>query len=295
MTTRTPPVDLLVFGASGGIGRFLQQRLGDDRRRIAWVSRQAEERPGWLAADLRRDDPLPEADALLSAGPLDAFADWLSRSGRRAARVVAFSSTSAAVKSASPDPEERALAARLAAAEALLAEHCDRAGAALTLLRPTLIYGWNGDRSLSRIVALARRRGFFLLPRGVLGRRQPVHADDLAAAALAALARPQAGIRRFDLPGGETLGYDTMVERLLALLAPRPSLWRLPAPLFALAVRIAAAGGEAMPGAALLARLRQDLVFDAGPASAALGYAPRGFVPEASSFAASAPSTSSSR
>ncbi len=290
------PVDLLVFGASGGIGRFLAQRLATDARRIGWVSRQASDRAGGWQADLHRDDPLPEADALISAGPLDAFADWMCRSGRQAGRVVAFSSTSAEVKSDSPDPAERDLAARLRSAEERLAEHCARRGAALTLLRPTLIYGWDGDRSLSRIVALARRRGFFLLPRGALGRRQPVHADDLAAAALAALAAPFAGVRRFDLPGGETLAYDAMVARLLDLIVPRPSLWRLPAPLFALALKLAAAGGEAIPGAALIARLRQDLVFDAAPARAALGYAPRAFVPEASSFAGSSPpSTSSSR
>lgn len=291
----TTPVDLLVFGASGGIGRFLQQRLAADSRGVAWVSRQADDRADWWQADLNRNDPLPDADALISAGPLDAFVRWMCRSGRRAARVVAFSSTSAAVKSDSPDPDERALALRLLSAEQALGEHCVRHGIALTLLRPTLIYGWDGDRSLSRIVALARRRGFFVLPRGPLGRRQPVHADDLAAAALAALASPIAGVRRYDLPGGETLRYDAMVERLLALFAPRPSLWRLPAPLFALALRLAAAGGEAVPGAALLARLSEDLVFDAAPAQAALGYAPRAFEPEASAFVDSAPSTSSSR
>jgi hypothetical protein len=59
----------------------------------------------------------------------------------------------------------------------------------------------------------------------------------------------------------------------------------VPAPLFATAVALARATGRLGGfGDAALARLRQDLVFDASPARAGLGYAPRPFSPTAAMF-----------
>lgn len=285
MTRSTPIVDLLVFGASGAIGQCLRERL-DGRDDVVWVSRQPPRGPSWWRADLERGDPVPAAAAIISAGPLDVFARWLLQADSPVERVVAFSSTSATAKSASPDPAERDLAARLLQAEDTLRELCVRRNIGLTLLRPTLIYGRPGDRNLSRILELACARGWFLLPAGTLGRRQPVHAGDLAAAALAALAAAIGSPRTFELPGGETLPYDVMVERLLALPTPRPRLWRLPRPLFALAWRAARALGRAPASDAVLGRLTQDLVFDPAPAQAALGYRPREFRPLLSMFGA---------
>jgi nucleoside-diphosphate-sugar epimerase len=50
-----------------------------------------------------------------------------------------------------------------------------------------------------------------------------VHADDLAGAALAALDAPGAADRAFDLPGGETLSYRAMVERIFEGMGRRPA------------------------------------------------------------------------
>jgi nucleoside-diphosphate-sugar epimerase len=114
--------------------------------------------------------------------------------------------------------------------------------------------------------------------------RQPVHVDDLAEAAFAALQAPMAR-DAFDLPGGETLPYRDMVRRVLATLQPPPRLHEVPAPLFATAVGLARASGRLGGfGDAALARLRQDLVFDATPAREALGYAPRPFRPTTAAF-----------
>ena len=54
--------------------------------------------------------------------------------------------------------------------------------------------------------------------------------------------------------------------------------------MFALAARVARAAGLHDAGPAVLARMRQDLVFDAGPAGRDLGYAPRRFAPQAAMF-----------
>ena len=262
----------LVLGGSGQIGQALLDRLVARGWSVLAVSRNgqpARERVQWLAGDLATMPALPDrVDAIFSAGPLDHFARWYAGSALIAPRVVAFGSTSLGTKQASVDAHERDLAAR---------------GAQATLLRPTLVYGAGRDASLTRIAALARQLRCFPLPRGATGGlRQPVHVDDLADAALAACDAAASAGQSYALPGGETLTYREMVARTLAAMSPPARLLELPPPLFALAVRTAQALGVARSlNPAAVARMRQDLVFDAAPARRDFGYAPRGFAPTA--------------
>jgi len=160
--------------------------------------------------------------------------------------------------------------------------HAAAHGAQATLLRPTLVYGAGRDASLTRIAALARRFGLFPLPRGATGLRQPVHVEDLADAAIAVLEVAATFGQAYALPGGETLAYREMVARTLAAMSPPARLLELPAPLFKLAVGVAQRLGIARAlNAAAVARMGQDLVFDASPAHRHFGYAPRGFAPTA--------------
>lgn len=283
----------LVLGARGQVGRFLLPRLAASdwhtlalsRRRVAAAP---DVRTRWQAFDLCDGSDLAgEFDVVFSLGPLDAFAAWWRRSAVRAPRLIALSSTSAASKAASPDPAERALAARLVQAEQTVFEVSTGRGVATTVLRPTLIYGGGADRSLSRIVAVARRWHGFVLPRSACGLRQPVHADDLAAAAWTAAQCNATPASCYDLPGGETLSYRDMVQRVLDCLVPRPRLFEVPRPLFGFALWGAhRAGWLRDAGGGVLARLSQDLVFDPAPAQCDLGYESRAFLPEAAMFAA---------
>src|SRR4051812_41245820 len=108
---------ILLFGASGAIGRFLLPRLSPAHQ-VVPVSRAAST-PGWLRADLNHADAhWPAAEAAISLGPLDAFAQWCEQRGDPALRrIIAFSSMSAVSKRDSDDPAERELAARLMGAE----------------------------------------------------------------------------------------------------------------------------------------------------------------------------------
>jgi nucleoside-diphosphate-sugar epimerase len=274
----------LVFGGSGQVGAALLPRLRDAGWQVTAVSRDVQADIAWLhwlRGDLAHCDGLPAAvDAIFSCGPLDHFAAWYARSTLVAPRVLAFGSTSATVKRDSMDPHERDLARRLREGERQVHEAAAMRGGAATLLRPTLMYGAGRDRTLSRLVALAQRLGWLLVPRGADGLRQPVHVDDLAAAALAACDAPATFGNGYDLPGGETLSWREMVARTLASLDPSPRLVQVPAPLFALAMRGARLLGKGEGfGDAAIARLREDLVFDAGPAQRDFGYAPRRFRP----------------
>lgn len=284
----------LVFGGSGQIGAALLPRLHADGWQVLALSRAPrEDAPGvrWLRGGFPQPPELPvEVDAVFSCGPLDAFAHWYAQAGIRSARVIAFGSTSVHVKHASSDAGERDVARRLRDAETLLFATAATRGAAVTVLRPTLVYGAGRDATLSRMAGLARRFGRFGLPRTATGRRQPVHVGDLAEAALAACDSAAASGRGYDLPGGETLGYVEMVRRVLASLSPSPRLHLLPMPLFRALLAMARAAGIArdLSGDAI-ARMRDDLVFDAMPAQHDFGYSPRAFAPTAAMFAASVP------
>lgn len=277
---RRPP--LLVFGLSGQLGEALR-RGGLPSPALA-ISRQAPAQAGgeggveWQGGDLEGFDDPHRFDAVLSLGPLDAFARAVVAGRVQAGRLVAFGSTSLHVKGRSPDAAERAVAARLAEAEAALFAACRARGVPCVVLRPTLVWGMGRDATVSRVVRLARRWPLLPLPLGAPGLRQPVHALDLADAARAALSVSSTVTGAFDLPGGERLTFGQMLRRSVAVGAPacRPCAvpWR--------AVAWAGRFDGRLGGWA--SRLAEDLVFDDRPAREALGWAPRGFAPSASDF-----------
>lgn len=279
----------LVFGASGQLGMPLLDRLRDDGWRVYAVSRIAHaEQPGliWLPGDLGGVDGLPsQVQAIFSCGPLDLFAQWYLRTGMLSPRAIAFGSTSIDVKRGSADAEERDLAARLHQGERTLFEVAAARGAAMTILRPTLIYGAGRDRNLNRIAQVARRFGRVVLPRDARGLRQPAHVHDLADAAFRCIDAEASFGRSYALPGGETLAYRDMIARVLAALTPPPKLHEVPSPVFNVVLAAAHAAGFALDfNEAAVARMRSDLVFDPADARRDFGYSPRGFRPDAAMF-----------
>ncbi|MDR0183677.1 SDR family oxidoreductase [Lysobacter arvi] len=279
----------LVFGATGQIGFPLLGLLRSDGWRVTALSRSEQsDEPGleWRRGELPTARGLPtRADAIFSCGPLDGFANWYATSRIECPRVIAFGSTSVEVKRGSADAAERDVARRLREGEETVFAATAERGASATLLRPTLIYGAGRDATLTRIADLASRWGRFPLPRGANGLRQPVHADDLAAAAFACANTPATSGQTYALPGGETLTYREMVARVLACLTPPPKLIELPSPVFNAALFVAQLTGRATGlGEAAVRRMRSDLTFDMGPAHRDFGYAPRAFRPRAQMF-----------
>lgn len=273
---------LLVLGATSLIGQALETVASGHR--LIRVTRSAQTRDGWVQADLADPDALDGlagrgVEAALGLAPVWIVAPAipaLARIGVK--RIVAFSSTSRWTKAQSPEPHERAVADLLARSEDDLIRACEAHDIAWTLLRPTLIYREGRDQNVSRLAGLISRIGFVPLAGDGEGRRQPVHAEDLAQGALAALESEAARNKAYDLPGGETLSYRQMVERIFEGMGRRPLVLAVPPVVWRLGFRLAR---PLLPGAtaAMGSRMEADLVFDAAPAVRDFGWSPRPFRP----------------
>lgn len=277
---------VLLTGASSQIGRFLIPRLLSDGHEIFAISRRL--RGGvsgveWLVDDVSSPTTLwPPVDILIHIAPLrllpELLPNFLNKGGRR---VICFGTTSRYSKAISSDTKERAFAKQQIEAEAKIARLCQAANAAWTVFRPTLIYGAGMDRNVTVIARIIRRFGLFPLFGAASGKRQPVHADDLAAACVAVLAEPKAFNSAYDLAGGETLTYRQMVERIFAAEGRAPRF--VPVPLAAF--RAAMWCVSRIPrfkdfNAEMARRMNEDLVFDFSAAERDFGFAPRTFQPE---------------
>ena len=273
-----------VLGASSLVGQCLLQCLTRAGWQVSGYSRQARESsPG---VEWRR---LAEGSSSLCGGGVTAYwicvapifvlpdyFDLVEASGAR--RIVALSSTSRFTKISSGDATEIAIAARLIDSEAQVQAWAASRGIEWVILRPTLIYGLGRDKNISEIVNFIRRFGFFPVLGRAQGLRQPIHAEDVAAACVSAIQVHDAANRAYNISGGETLAYREMVARVFAALGRHPRL--LTAPLWAF--RVAVALLRCLPryrqwSAAMAERMNRDMVFDHTEAARDLGFKPRGF------------------
>ncbi len=268
VATVISPSPLLLLGGTDPVGRFILDRASR-RRAVTAIGRSKPHRDdvAWHRADLALgavafpEARAPQAIATLPIWLLDAHLPALA--GMGVDRLIAFSSTSVEAKRASRSAKARAVVAALSGGEAAVMEAAHKAGIRITILRPALIYGTGEDANVSAAARFIERFGFFPLAWNAQGLRQPVHADDLAAAALAALESPAAVGMTYALPGGETLAYRAMIERIFETLGRSPRLIRIP-------------GLAAISD--LANRMARDQAFDIGPAARDLGYAPRRFL-----------------
>jgi nucleoside-diphosphate-sugar epimerase len=288
---------LTVLGARSLVGRFLLDRLAARDLAGEAVGRGGEAGdlvlPGnfsWRCLDIDRpgDWHAGRDSIVLSLMPLWRVSALLPRLSA-ARQVVALGSTSVLVKGDSPDPTEQSLVRDLAEAEAAIAEFGQRTGVACTVLRPTLIYDGYRDANVTAIARFALRFGFFPVCAPASGLRQPVHADDVAAAMVAAIDNPAAHGRTFNLPGGETLTYRVMVRRIFEGLGRPARIPALPLPLLTLGLHCAGRIGGVGYSPALFARMNQDLAFDGAEARTRLDYAARPFRPDFPMLCASLP------
>jgi len=145
---------------------------------------------------------------------------------------------------------------------------------AATILRPSLVFGPEDD-FFNRFAAMARLNWALPLVGGGTTRFQPVYVGDVADAVMAALERPEAAGRTYELGGPAVLSFRDLMELLLAEIGRRRVLLPLPSGLASLAALFM----EFMPKPMLtrdqVKLLRKDSVVTPGaPGLADLGLTP---------------------
>jgi nucleoside-diphosphate-sugar epimerase len=196
---------------------------------------------------------------------------------------VTFSSTSVLTKTQSGDAYEQEVVAKLAAGEQRIHAFCANAGIGWTILRPTLIYDEGRDQNVTQIMRTIRRLGFFPIAGKADGRRRPVHARDLAAAALLAVQSPAAANKAYNLSGGETLTYRDMIARVFRSMGRPPLIIPLPRFVWRLAfgaLALVRKGGKNTSNMEMALRMSQHMDFDHDAATRDFGYAPGPFAPK---------------
>lgn len=278
-----------LLGATSLVGRCLLPLLRKNGWNVRAFSRRltSSDNPGiqWTQIPNSIDtlsDPANESDKIdfwicvASIWILPDYFPMLRKYGAR--RIIALSSTSRFTKHDSADSGEKIAALKLTDAEDRLQVWAKNAGVDWVILRPTLIYGLGQDKNISEIIRLVRRFGFFPLVGQAKGFRQPVHAEDIAAACLSALENTNIVNRDYNLAGGETLSYREMVDRLFSALGRRPRLICVPFWFFRLVVALLRLFPRYRHWTMQMAeRMNADLVFDYTDAARDLNFNPRNF------------------
>lgn len=271
---------ILITGANGVVGYALQQTLSSDQ--FLSVSRNQDQ--GDIQWDLRRPMPAVQGlSTLIHCAPiwlLPPHLEALKSTGVK--QLIVFSSSSVIAKRRSQEPKEQALVEQLQNAEKQIVLYCQQHQLALTILRPSLIYGYGRDQNISHIARFIQRWGFAVVVAKASGLRQPVHADDLAQACLSILSRADSVTDSestiFTVAGGEQLSYREMVKRIFSGLNRQPKIIGVPVFALRLALKTASWLGRFDYTASMADRMQQDLVYDNSAAQAAFGFKPQLFL-----------------
>jgi nucleoside-diphosphate-sugar epimerase len=276
---------VLVTGATGQIGvNIVALALARGAQVIAVEHRTelgfTHPRLTRLSADLTAPAALAfrRVDILIHTPPiwlLPGVLPVIAAAGIR--RAVVFGSASVFSKRDSLNAIEQSVVDSLARAEDKVSAAAAEQGLDLTLLRPTMTYGMGLDINITRMARMIRRLHVVPVYNPASGLRQPVHARDLAEAALAAWDNPATFGKAYNLGGGEQLSYRAMVQRLFVHLGATPRL--LPLPLLPQSLDLVNRLFPALHvNGEIARRMNRDLVADNAPAVRDFGYQPRGFL-----------------
>ena len=192
-------------------------------------------------------------------------------------RVVAIGSTSIFSKVSSHNAFEKELVAKYARAEQEILNVAAAQNIAWTILRSTMIYGIGLDKNVTSLAHFIRRFGFAPIYPPAVGRRQPVHAEDVAIATLQAATSEVACNKSYNVSGGEILTYREMLMRIFEVMKCPPKI--METTLFPLMLAIAGVLLRRPYLTRDLAyRMNEDMVFFHDDATRDFGYHPRAFL-----------------
>ena len=236
-----------VVGGSGFIGRYVVKRLAEASAVIAAASRHASEarflRPmgdvGQIESfDAGLDDETGLTAAIGGSSAVISSVGILYERGRqrfqllhvegpaRLARLAAAAGVKhfVHISALTADPRSDSSYAR---SKALGEAEVRAAFPAATILRPSLVFGPEDD-FFNRFAAMARVSPVLPLVGGGTTRFQPIYVGDVADAVLAALQRPEAQGKTYELGGPAVLTFRQLIELMLAEIGRRRVLATLP-------------------------------------------------------------------
>jgi len=276
---------ILVTGARGVVGTPLCQQLSAQNAAYIQASRSPHAGKKTIEWDMSAQpqketfERLSACEVLIHCAPIWLLPDQLpGLKNTNIRRLIVFSSTSVLSKQTSQDASELQLVRSLAESEQAIQDYCREQGLALTILRPSMIYGFGLDQNIMHIARFIKRWGFMVLVGRAYGQRQPVHSNDLVSACLAIIDASQTYSKAYNLAGGEVLSYQQMVERIFVGLEKKPRFLRAPLWLFKLALKCASLITKFSYTSEMATRMNQDLVYDNGPAKLDFGYQPERFL-----------------
>lgn len=285
MDAVAPERSVFVVGSGSIVGRPLVARLVAERYHVIGVGRpRAADEDGVTRVSREYFTKVPAADfssarVLIHLAPIWMLSDVLDAARRHGVtRVIALSSSSILTKADTDDAGERNVVEALARGEQALWQACREHGLEGTLFRPTLIYDGCRDRNVTRIRNFVRRFRVFPLLGAGSGLRQPVHADDIAAACARVIDEPRTFGKVYALGGGRTLTYREMVSDIFADLGLEPRFVNVPPQLLRGVLRVLSwlpTGRDLTP--AMAERMNRDLCFGNEPAQVDFDYRPQPF------------------
>lgn len=223
---------VLILGVSSLPGDYLIEALRDSGHSVIACSRQPQphlenlEDVQTILLDGRQSTI--HADVCICLAPIWVIADYylyLISAGIK--KVVALSSTSVLSKKNAQSASDRHLASKLYGAEQDLLAWGQKNQLDCVVLRPTLIYADGKDHNIASIARFIKRFGFFPVLGKAQGKRQPIHAKDVAKASLYAALEPLQNTA-YSVCGGEILSYYQMVCRVFVALNKKPRIVRVP-------------------------------------------------------------------
>lgn len=284
-----PASTVLITGASSAVGLFAIGRLLAFGHKVIALKHHTlvgffHPNLKWLDGDLTSPEKIAQSlagihcDYALHCAPIwhtHGLVAALKPTGLK--RIVAIGSTSVFSKPNSPSEAERATAEKLATGEALFSCEAEAAGVEWAIIRPTLVYGAGLDENITRIARIIDKRRAFTLPQQANGLRAPIHADDVALAAINALGKPEAANRCFNLQGGTILPYQRMVEAVFRAMGVAPKIRNI-YKLDAICKVLHPLVPRFVPHQAVALRMQDDLIFDDASSNQVLDITPRPFL-----------------
>ena len=169
---------------------------------------------------------------------------------------------------------------------------CRENGMALTILRPTMIYGNLSDNNIRVFIRMADRLPLMPIVNGGIYELQPVHYDDLADAYYLTLMNEASTVgRNFVLSGGEVLSFRDMMTEIGRLLGKDMRFIDCPFPVaYALAWLLFCLTFGRKDYREKVQRLCEPRAYSHREATEAFGYSPRnlaeGLAPEVKEYLA---------